>query len=423
MVLLESADACGGLLRSHSAARGMSYDMGTHIPALTGHESVDHLLFDLPALDWLEVPVLKAGNAFRGVLNDRSQFIDISQLSPGRYQECLVGLLNALEEQETSASLHEVLVGTMGEALAEEVFFPLLRRMFVAPLEQLSASNSRFLGYSRVIVGSAQLCRELKSSALYDGKIAYRDYLEGRSTIRHQYPRRGGVGSWIDALCARLLEQGAQVLTEARVVRVDSEGRRVALADSSVFEYERLIWTAPLAMLARTMGEPVTAVPPRFLSVRLLHFVLDRPAACDCHYVYLNDEGARTFRVTLYNNFQPCSEMPWRLTVEALDVPGETPEQQAQKVLAELRGNGVIGESCEAHLVLQQFIGNGFPEVTLAQEAASRDLRRHLQELAPDLLLCGRGGSEAFFTSEVLLDCAVQLERAFGLPRIHGESV
>ena len=188
------------------------------------------------------------------------------------------------------------------------------------------------------------------------------------------------------------------------------------LADGERLGFEQLVWTAPLALLARALGLPVASAPPRFLPLRLFHFLLDRPAACDCHYLYLNDPAARAFRITLYDNVLERNEAPWRLTVEALDAPGETTAQQAAAVLRELRDAAVLAPGCEARLVLEQSIANGFPEVTLAQDAANRELRERVLEHAPALVLCGRNASDAFFTTDVLLDTAAQLERRFGVP-------
>lgn len=420
VVLIERADACGGLLRSYRDGDGNAFDQGTHIPAMTGHALVDRLLFDEVALDWQEVPVLQVGNFFAGALNDRSQFIDITALEPSLYQACFTGLLNSLTTDRDAPSLEATLLAHFGEPLARQLFFPLLRRFYVAPFDQLSASSHRFLGYGRVIAGSAEVCRELKCSAVYDAKVAFRDCLEGRSDVRHRYPRSGGVGSWVQALCERLRAGGGRILTGAQVQGVDLAAQVLSLADGGRLTFGQLVWTAPLALLARALGLQVASAPPRFLPLRLFHFLLDRPAACDCHYLYLNDPAARAFRITLYDNVLKRGEAPWRLTVEALDTPSETPERQAEAVLRELRETGVLAPGCEARLVLEQSLANGFPEVTLAQEAADRELRERMLDHAPNLVLCGRNASDAFFTTEVLLEAATQLEQRFGVPATPG---
>ncbi|WP_165678836.1 hypothetical protein, partial [Metapseudomonas otitidis] len=95
---------------------------------------------------------------------------------------------------------------------------------------------------------------------------------------------------------------------------------------------------------------------------------------------------------------------------------GVEPEQQARAILDELRRCGVLGAGCQARLVLEQPVANGFPEITVAQEAASRELRERLLRRFPALLLCGRNAAETFFTTDTLLDTAVQLASHFGQP-------
>ncbi|OEC60321.1 MULTISPECIES: FAD-dependent oxidoreductase [Pseudomonas] len=416
VTLLERAPACGGLLRSFRDASGQVFDIGTHIPAMTGDAVVDGLLFEVPGLAWHEVPVLQVGNAFAGVLDTRSQFIDITRLPEAAYQACLAGLLNTLSSDQGAPDLEAALRRHFGDALAETVFFPLLRRLYQAPFNELSANSHRFLGYGRVIVGSAEVCRELKRSPLYDRKVAFRDYLEGRSAVRHRYPAEGGMGAWIDALCRRFEARGGRLLTSAQVERMEVDARSLRLADGQDIPFEHLIWSAPLAHLARAMGERVDGAPPRFLPLRLFHFVLDQPPACDCHYLYLNDADVKTFRITLYENFLPAQGSSRRMTVEAVDTVGVEPEQQARAILDELRRCGVLGAGCQARLVLEQPVANGFPEITVAQEAASRELRERLLRRFPALLLCGRNAAETFFTTDTLLDTAVQLASRFGQP-------
>lgn len=416
VVLLERADACGGLLRSQQDAAGNVFDIGTHIPAYTGDADVDRLMFDSLDLAWQDVPVLKVGNVFQGVLNSRSQFLDISRLPVADYQACLAGLINAVAEPQPVTNLAQALHQHVGAALVERVFAPLLARFYQASLDQLSSKAHLFLGYSRVIVGAPQVCRELKRSPVYDSKVGFADYTEGRSAMRHVYPREGGMGAWTTALCAGFVAQGGQLRTGAQIRSLNLEAATLTLADGSQLEFEQLVWTAPVAFLARALGLPVQGGPPRFLPIRLFHLLLDQPPACDCHYVYLNEAGARSFRVTFYDNVLPSSGNPWRITVEALDQPHETPAVQAQAVINELRASGLISETCRVDLAAEQAVSNGFPEVTLTQEAAQRAMRDQVGGLSDPLLLCGRNASDAFFMTEVLLQTASQLQQRFGKP-------
>lgn len=423
VVLLERAPACGGLLRSQADGQGNVFDIGTHIPAYTGHAQVDALMFDSLALAWQDVPVLKVGNVFQGVLNTRSQFLDITRLPREDYQACLVDLINSAAAAQPSGNLEHTLHQHFGAALVERVFRPLLGRFYQAGLDQLSAKAHLFLGYGRVIAASPEACRELKRSPLYDSKIGFADYLEGRSGIRHAYPREGGMGGWTAALCEQIVAAGGQVQTGAEIRALDLAAGHLSLADGSRLDFEQVLWTAPIAFLARALGLPVSGGPPRFLPIRLFHLVLDQAPACDCHYVYLNQVGSRSFRVTLYDNFLPRPGQPWRVTVEALERADESPAEQGLAVIEELRAAGLISAGCTATVTAEQAINNGFPEVTLAQEAAQHALREQLLGLSDTLLLCGRNASDAFFMTDVLLETATLLQQRFGNPVLAQEAL
>jgi hypothetical protein len=422
VLLLERAEACGGLLRSQQDGDGHVFDLGTHIPAFTGHPVVDGLMFDNLGLTWQDVPVLKVGNVFQGVLNTRSQFLDLTRLPREDYQACLADLISAAEPPQAVANLDQALHQHFGAALVQRVFKPLLGRFYQASLEQLSSKAHLFLGYGRVIAGSPQACRELKRSPLYDSKVGFADYTEGRSAIRHGYPSEGGMGAWTTALCEQLVARGGQLLTGADIRSVDLNSGHLLLADGSQHDFEQLVWTAPVAFLARALGLPSTGGPPRFLPIRLFHLLLDQAPACDCHYVYLNQVGARAFRVTFYDNFLPRPGEPWRVTVEALERGDETPVEQGQAVIAELRAAGLLTADCVVRVVAEQAITNGFPEVTLAQEAAQQALREQVSGLSERLLLCGRNASDAFFMTDVLLETARQLQQRFGQPDLPQEA-
>ena len=422
VVLLERAETCGGLLRSQQDAQGHVFDIGTHIPAHTGHPAVDQLLFSNLGLQWQEVPVLKVGNVFQGALNSRSQFLDLTRLPAADYQACLTDLIGAVDTPQPAATLEQSLHQHFGAALVQRVFAPLLARFYQAPLALLSATSHLFLGYGRVIAGSPQVCRELKFSPVYDSKVAFADYMEGRSAIRHVYPREGGMGAWTTALCEQFVARGGQLITAADVRAVDLHAAQLALADGSTHAFAQLVWTAPLAFLARALGVPMNSGPPRFLAIRLFHVLLDRAPTCDCHYVYLNEVGSRAFRITFYDNFLPRPGAPWRVTVEALERAGESPEQQGQAVLAELRAAGLLATDCQARVVAEQAINNGFPEVTLVQEAAMQALRQQVSAMSDNVLLCGRNASEAFFMKDVLLETASLLQQRFGNPDLSQEA-
>ena len=415
--LLERGPELGGLLRSWRAPDGLVYDIGTHIPVPTGDARTDALIFDPSGtIDWHQIPVMKVGNWFSGRLNAASQFIDISALPRERWQECLAALLAEPGSDEGATSLAAALRAHFGEPLYREVFQPLLRRFYEGEFEQLSPDAHRFLGYSRVIVGPAAMCRELKRTPLYDRKIGFASYLEGRSGKVNVYPAEGGMGGWIERRAAALRAAGAMVETGVEITGIDAAARQVALRDGRRLAFSTLIWAGPVAQAGRLLGAPSEGAGPRFVPLSIVHLRLDRPPATDCHYVYLNDVSMRGFRVTLYDNFCPGPPGAWRATVEALTRPDGDSAALASQVVEELRRAGILSAGTVVTVQQATTLPQGFPEISIANAAAARRLAEWLANTHPWLLLCGRGGGDVFFMDQVLRAAAARLEQCFGAP-------
>ena len=417
--LLERGPELGGLLRSWRAPDGLVYDIGTHIPVPTGDARCDALVFDPPeAMPWHQLPVLKVGNWFSGCLNTTSQFIDISALPRERWQEGLAALLAEPGSDEGAPNLADALRLHFGEPLYREVFEPLLRRFYEAPFEQLSPDAHRFLGYSRVIAGPAAMCRELKRSALYDRKIGFASYLEGRSGRVNVYPVEGGMGGWIERRAAALRAAGATLETGVEITGIDAAVRQVALRDGRRLAFSDLVWTGPVAQVGRALGRASEGAAPRFVPLSIVHLRLDRPPAVDCHYLYLNDVSMRGFRATLYDNFCPGPAGAWRVTVEALTRPDGDSAALAAQVVDELLRAGILAPGTVVKVQQAAAMPQGFPEISIAGAAAARRLSEWLASTHPWLLLCGRGGGDVFFMDQVLRSTAARLEKRFGAPTV-----
>ena len=71
-------------------------------------------------------------------------------------------------------------------------------------------------------------------------------------------------------------------------------------------------------------------------------------------------------------------------------------------VLDELRTMGMVAGGAQVVWEQQATINGGFPAPTLVAAEATERLRAQLQELPGSVTVVGRGGGDAFFTSDVL---------------------
>ncbi|MSQ55905.1 MAG: FAD-dependent oxidoreductase [Betaproteobacteria bacterium] len=408
--LVERNDSCGGLLRSWTSPAGLCFDYGTHVVQETGVPDIDRLLFDqIDERRWHTLRVLKTGNYYGGKLNEHSPFIDASRLPAAAYQQGLVELLCAAPAQAAPANAKETLDGHFGATYTREILAPVLQKLYGCGLDELHAAAHRLFGLTRLVALNPEVSRELKKIPLLDDRLAFHSYREGRSPLRHFYPKTGGIGEWIELLMGKMKAAGVKLLTgeQVRAIRAEGKNVRAVTLGGGEIECSRLVWTLPAGMfLAFAGADGASARPPLLRKTTLFHYVFDTPFLTDLHFFSCYESGMATFRVTLYSNIgrEDAAPMhgPYRCTVEVLsgnDFDGE-------KALAELPGElarmGVVPVGARPSFAHRDTVAAGFPVLTngYAMEAA------HALTLAQakfgNVVFTGKGQGGAFFVNDVL---------------------
>ncbi|MEZ0232438.1 MAG: NAD(P)-binding protein [Methylophilaceae bacterium] len=413
VTLIERAKACGGLLRSVRNEHGYTFDCGTHIPSLTGHPVVDELMFGSGSdVDWINLPTLKKGNYFAGVLNSSSQFIDITKISKNDYLEVLSELINSLTTDHEAVNLSDALALNFGNTLTKKIFTPLLKKIYRHhSFEELDANAHRFLAYARIIVGSAEVSRELKKSPVYDAKFAFHEASDHKSASIHRYPKKNGTGAWVDVLVKQFVEKGGALLTDTEISSVVPNTGTLGLSNGNTLYFQHLIWTGPLGLLAKYLFSEVKVTRPDFVPTRLYHLTLSAKPLCDAYYVYINDPDAKSFRVTLYSNITGEDD-DFRVTVETVAYDDTV---DAQLILQELIQAKLFKEGSTLTSYSSEYLPNGFPAMTTKIQLENKGLRDQVAKFS-NISIGGRGASESFFMNDVLNAIAKDLEGKFGLP-------
>lgn len=424
VTLVERQPELGGLLASHRpAGTDLTFDHGTHIPAATGEAALDDLLFGgLPAEDWHAFPVLHAGTYWNGRLSPDSACLDLRTLPASDYQNVLTGLLAVPPEgPRPFRTLAEQLVAVYGHGMWVTVFEPALHKLYGCGAGELAPEAHRLFGLIRFICLDPERVRELKRQPALDAKLALHDFREtapGVAALPAHYPRRGGVGRWVEHLAARLVEAGVTVRTNVALTRLDPAAGTATAADGETFAYDQLVWSLPPAMLLRLVGHPAVAPPPpRFAKAWLHHFVTDAPPAVACQYVTCFDPARRSFRVTLYDNLQPERRGPSRVTVEVLAPDPAQPPLLPDQVFAELKQMGLLPAAARAERNFVHELGPAFPIQTIAYRAAAAQTAALVASDLPRTRLLGRAAGQGFFMRDVLLNAWRPLEPTIGAVR------
>ena len=409
--LVERNDSCGGLLRSWTSPGGLSFDYGTHILQETGVAEIDRLLFDqIDEERWHTLRVLKTGNYYGGKLNEHSPFIDASRLPQADYQQGLVDLLCAAPGQAAPANAQQALEAHFGVTYTRTILTPVLQKLYGCGLDDLHPSSHRLFGLTRLLALNPEVSRELKKIPLFDDRLAFHSYREGRSPLRHFYPKSGGIGEWVKLLLGKMKTAGVRLLTGEQIKQFRAEGRdvrAVILAEGRELECQRLVWTLPAGMFLGLAGAPgAPAQPPLLRTTTLFHFVFDAPFLTDLHYFSCFEPAMASFRVTLYPNIgredgAPIAG-PCRCTVEVLSANDLERERVAATIPAELARMGVLPAGAKVLFRHSEAVAAGFPVMTSRFVEQSGKTAAQARERFRNVRFLGRGQGGAFFMNDVL---------------------
>ena len=409
VLLVERAPRLGGLLQTAREADGLAFDFGTHFAATTGCTDLDDLLFDfVNAEDWYEFDYLKAGNYFAGALNECGAFIDARRLPHDIYLAGLEQLLLAMPGNAPPADLQRQLTDTYGGVYTEQIFTPVLKKLFGTGPEHLATDAHLLFGMKRLMVLSAEAGRELKHSPRYDDRIAYHSPTEGVNGARVFYPRRGGIGRWVDGLTDKLHAAGVEILTGRAVQHIDHvDGKvdAVTLDDGRYAHCDRLVWTVPPFLLAKAARIDAPMCPPKIRHTSLFHFVFDRPFNTDLHYLYVYDPVYSTFRITLYPNVageRHEGSSGYHCTAEILSDGSEPLDVLARRARQDLYDMGLVAKDSVCREVAREALPAGFPVLSSEFVGASRAQASFLADQFDNLHLLGKASGTSFFMNDVL---------------------
>tara|TARA_R110002096_G_scaffold85802_2_gene197848 strand:+ start:2508 stop:3845 length:1338 start_codon:yes stop_codon:yes gene_type:complete len=412
VTLVESGESCGGLLRSYQAPNGTEYDYGTHILKETGHQMVDDLVFGkLEPEKWQNLDRLRVGNYFGGDIYPTSQFIDIRKLPSGSFDKALVEYIS-LGEEISTGNLEEYAKSFYGPTLTEELWKPLMAKLFGQDLADLDVSALSLVGYGRVIALDRHQTIEIKKSEMYDRKFGHATWDEGLSSQMNFYPVAEGIELWIKQLLRQAEEAGVTILTGTSIDKIEhcnTKVNQVNLSSGDAIEVDRLIWTLPTSLLFRNAGVEFQADPPLFRSSILLNFEFDAPFLTDLYFLYCNDPDMLSFRITLYPNLRELpegEEPPYNCTVEVMaDEEVFLDEARVrERVLGELVTMGIIAP--EHQIVHEKIFSSkkGFPIPTVSYKQNSERLYDEVKAEFSNVDVIGRGSGKVHFMHEVMVD-------------------
>ncbi len=419
VVVVDRDAECGGLLKSRKSPDGTPFDFGTHVIGETGVPEADRLVFDrLRGPGWNQFRVIKTGSYFNGRLQERSAHVDIRSLPKDEYDRATKELLACPDVSPAECDdLETFLLRQFGPTITDRVQRPALRKLFACDLKELLPDNPFAL--KRLIAFEPERSRELKRDPVLDRKLAFNSYDEGIGPLTYFYPKNGGIGQWVEDICAELTAGGVRFHNGRSVAKTALEGgrlRSLTLDDGSVLPCSSLIWTAAPFFLLKSLGLESRGTPLKPRPTGLFYFTFDRPFRTDAHYVTCYDEALKTFRVTMFPNLRArAGDRSFNCTVEAIG-DGASAEH-LPTILTELASMGLVDPAAKPLYSAFELLAAGFPAVTRDFAAAARRQADAAREASPDILLLGRAKHDAFSTTSVIVEALEASKRLLAAER------
>jgi len=297
--LLEASSAVGGLCRSYRRD-GYTFDISGHL-----------LHFRRPAVRRFVSATLPGALArhrrrafvhFQGRLVHYPFQAHLHELPARVRDECLRGFFKAAGEKEAGAATPGDFAGWLrhhfGEGIVKHFLGPYNRKMWRVPLSRIDPA---WASWAVPVPTPAQVRQS--GGAGTNLRLGYNPIFS--------YPREGGIG----VLATALARGDMRLHLGEKVVGVDLRRRRAETLSGRVWEFERLISTAPLPELLRmTRGLPpalsAAAERLRCVSICVVNVGLARPAAQQAHWLYFPEPTYPFYRVGITTNVAPAMAPP-----------------------------------------------------------------------------------------------------------------
>jgi protoporphyrinogen oxidase len=318
-LLVDAANAPGGLASSVVDEHGFTWDMGGHV-LFSHYEYFDRLMDLLLGDAWVD-------HVRESWVWMRERFIpyplqnNIWRLPPDDLLPCLRGLLAVQANQSAHSppsNFRDWILHQFGEGLAEAFMLPYNRKVWAFDPAELSTS---WMGERVATVDLGRILENL---------VLQRDDCGWGPNARFRFPLHGGTGAIWRALHARLPAERVRLST--RIVRISASQRTAWLTDGSAVSYEHLISTMPLDMLLR-MLEDRSDLHPRSTEFKHsssnivgigIQGITPGPLKTKC-WMYFPEPDVPFYRVTVFSNYSPHNVPEpgryWSLMAEVSESP------------------------------------------------------------------------------------------------------
>jgi protoporphyrinogen oxidase len=434
IIIVERDETIGGQYGSFNYNESGYFDIGMHIYYESCIPEIDRLFTELlPENEWniLEGNYKDVqGLFFNGKLQVDTPCVDLRNLPEGHWEkyasEIFLTIKNSKDKKLTpNSNAYEVLKNHFGKVIADEIFVPVLEKLYLTHPSNLDELATLFTPINRVALFEKELMQDLMKSDEIRARICYPDQftlpLYRTNNYRGFYPKQYGMFRVLEKLKSLLESQGVRFLTSSTVSNLEVKNnlaKSITVNDKAgnteVITVKELFWTAGLPSLANALKIDMSDMVYDRKNTESIYvnFLFDKMPLMDkLYYFYCFDKGYRTFRVTNYTSYCPdaAGERGYPVCVEfwARVDDSKADEDTVSMAKAELKSFGVIDDSYGVNFSkVEKSPGGGFPLPSVKNisnmNAINEKIKElHIKNIIPTGVLSGKN---VFFIKDVLID-------------------
>lgn len=416
-------------------SEGGRFDHGMHIFYETCIPQADALFTGIfPDSEWnILIQNWKdaAGIHIHGRLQTNTPWVDLRQWPEEKRHAVIADILLAIESEKNNpapppADAYSWLLHHYGPTLTEEVYAPILRKLYYHDAADIARYAIKITPLNRVVLFDEALMVDLMKSETLRSRLGYPDQYNlppyRNNNQRGFYPKQFGFYRAMDRLREVVESEGTRLMASTTVEALETSGDKITSLrvkskdgqTTTLDDVTELYWTSGLPPLAKTMGVQFSDLKSDFRPAGwYVHFQLaESPDMERLYYFYNFEPGTRSFRITNYASYCPAAvtELGHPLCVEFWANPGDTEDkaQIIENATQELEQFGIIKNRSVIRFSNAERVGQGggmpLPTLNNARDLATLRSRIHERGLS-NLRTAGvMAEPDVFFVPEVLTD-------------------
>lgn len=358
ILLVEKADAVGGLAKNFEYEGGYFFDPGPH-RFYTENPDVSDFIYEV-----LDDDVLHIGRKSGVRMFDR--YFDWPLEATAIFRMPLAVLLSVAsdlfkKDGRGGPSFEEYILSRYGETLYRIFFKPYTEKFLGLPCAKIS-NDWAVTGIDRAILDKKLDIQDLFSLA--------KSLFFSAPPLRFMYPKSGGIGVFSEKLRKKIIDHNGMLLLKSEITAIESRNgliKKIVVGDRE-YECDMLVWTGSLLDAADLLA--ITKPDLQYLSILIYNYCLDTTASCPYQWCYFGSADVPFNRVSIPTLFNPslapkgksgvCAEVTCRRGDLLWNVP-ETIEPRIRQALLQ---NKIIRKDSVESLHIEK-LANAYPIYTL----------------------------------------------------------